>query len=470
MKIAFHGAARTVTGSKHLIHINPGKKVLLDCGMFQGLGKETLTLNKEWGFDPTEIDYVIISHAHIDHIGLLPKLVKDGYNKKIICTTATADLAKIMLLDSAHIQESDVAYINKQHKKDGREQVDPLYTVEDAQKVFPLLHTVDYNELYKVDDDIELLYTDCGHLLGSAAIHLKIKEHGKEVKLTFSGDVGRYNDMLLKKPEVFEQADFILIESTYGDRLHDDVQPATEKLLQHIQHTCIEKRGKLVIPAFSVGRTQEILYMLNQLEQENKLPKLKYIVDSPLSTEATEVIKHHPECFNKQVQDLLQTDHDVFAFEGLHYTNSVDESIQLNDTKEPCVIISASGMAEAGRVKHHIAHAINNPANTILMVGYCEPESLGGRLKGGATHVGIFGVPYEVKAEVASIDSLSAHGDYQDLIHWLSCQDPVQVRTLFLVHGEYEVQEHFKDTLLKKGFRDIQIPYRHQEIGLGDLN
>lgn len=470
MKIAFHGAARTVTGSKHLIHINPGKKILLDCGMYQGMGKETLTLNKEWGFDPAELDYVIISHAHIDHIGLLPKLVKEGYNKKIFCTPPTADLARIMLLDSAHIQEEDVKYINKQHKKDDRDLIEPLYTVEDAEAVFPLFHAVEYNQPFKIDDEIELMYVDCGHILGSAAVHLKLKEHGKETRLTFSGDVGRYNDMLLKKPDPFPQSDFIIMESTYGDRLHDDALPATDKLLQHIQHTCIEKKGKLVIPAFSVGRTQEILYMLNRLEEENRLPKLRYIVDSPLSTQATEIIKHHPECFNKEVQELLKKDNDVFAFEGLHFTNSVDESIQLNDTKEPVVIISASGMAEAGRVKHHIAHAISSPANTILLVGYCEPESLGGRLKSGATHVGIFGVQYDVKAEVQSINSLSAHGDYQDLIHWLSGQEPIQVRKLFLVHGEYDVQIKFKDRLIKKGFRDVEIPARHQEIGLGDLS
>lgn len=471
MKIAFHGAARTVTGSKHLIHINPNKKILLDCGMFQGMGKETLELNKEFGFDPAELDYVIISHAHIDHIGLLPKLVKEGYNKKIFCTGPTVDLAKILLLDSAHIQESDVMHINKQRKKSNREELaEPLYTIEDVHAVFPLLHTVPYNKPYKIDDDVELTYTDCGHILGSSAINLKLREHGKEVRITFSGDVGRYNDMLLRKPDVFPQADVILLESTYGDRLHDDALPATDKILQYIQRTCIEKRGKLIIPAFSVGRTQEILYMLNRLELERRLPKVPYIVDSPLSTQATQIIKRHPECFKKEVQELLKKDSDIFAFEGLRYTQTVDDSIALNESKEPCVIISASGMAEAGRVKHHIAHAISNPANTILIVGYCEPQSLGGRLSSGATHVGIFGVQYDVKAEVGKISSLSAHGDYQDLGHWLACQDAQQVRKLFLVHGEYDVQQTFKDWLLKKGFKDIEIPYRHQVIGLGDLD
>jgi len=468
MKIAFHGAARTVTGSKHLLHINPGKKILLDCGMFQGLGKETLMLNSEWGFEPTELTYVIISHAHIDHIGLLPKLVKDGYNGKIFCTPPTSELIKIMLLDSAHIQESDVKHVNKLREKQNRELVTPLYTEEDAKAVFPLLQTVNYGELFKIDDDVELLYTDCGHILGASAINLKIRENGKETRLTFSGDVGRYRDLILHSPEKFPQADYILIESTYGDKLHDLVTTATDYILQAIEDTCVKKRGKLIIPAFSLGRTQEILYLLNRLETEGRLPKFTYFVDSPLSIAITETVKNHPECFNRDVQDLLKKDQDVFKFEGLHYTQAVEESIALNDSKEPCVIIAASGMAEAGRVKHHIAHHIDDPTSTILIVGYCEPHSLGGRLRNGADHVTIYGESYDVKAEVRVIQSLSAHGDYQDLSQWLSCQDPKQVRKLFLVHGEYDVQVNFRERLLKKGFTDIEIPSLHQVIGLGN--
>ncbi|MFI5196475.1 MAG: MBL fold metallo-hydrolase [Chitinophagales bacterium] len=469
MKITFHGAARTVTGSKHLVHINPDKKVLLDCGMFQGLGKETLELNSHWGFEPRELTYVIISHAHIDHVGLLPKLVKDGYSGPIYCTPQTIELAKIMLLDSAHIQESDVQHINKIHEKQGRPLVEALYNQADAMNVFPLFHAVPYGVPTKIDEDIELLYSDCGHILGSAAINLKIKEHGKEVRLTFSGDVGRYNDMLLKSPEVFPQADYIIMESTYGNKLHDLMTPAADKLLKFITDTCEKKKGNLVIPAFSVGRTQEILYLLNRLDTEHRLPKLNYYVDSPLSIEATEVVKHHPECFNKEVQDLLKKDNDVFSFPGLIYTKTSDESIQLNSLKEPCVIISASGMAEAGRVKHHIAHNIDNARNTILIVGYCEPYSLGGKLRNGEKHVTIYGEPHDVIAEVGVIASLSAHGDYEDLSQWLACQDVRQVRKLFLVHGEYEVQLDFRNRLLKKGFRDIEIPSLHQEIGLGEL-
>jgi len=467
MKVAFHGAARTVTGSKHLVTFASGKKLLLDCGMFQGLGKDTLRLNSEWGFEPADINYVIISHAHIDHVGLLPKLVKDGYKGDIYMTPPTADLAKILMLDSAHIQEDDVRFINKDRARQNREPVEPLYTEEDAYNVFPHIKILDYKTALKIDDDIELTYTDCGHILGSAAVNLVLRENGKTVHLTFSGDIGRYRDMLLKSPDVFPQADYIIMESTYGDKLHDMVAPATDKVLQYVVDTCLKKRGKLIIPAFSVGRTQEILYILNRLSLENRLPPLTYYVDSPLSIEATEIIKHHPECFNREVQNTLRKDEDVFAFPGLKYISNADESKALNDMHEPCVIISASGMAEAGRVKHHIAHNIDKRNSTILIVGYCEPHSLGGRLSAGAKAVHIYGQPYEVLAEIGVIRSLSAHGDYEDLSQWLACQDPRQVQKLFIVHGEYDVQLNFKERLVRKGFPDVEIPALHQEIGLG---
>jgi metallo-beta-lactamase family protein len=469
MKISFHGAARTVTGSKHLIHINPGKKLLLDCGMFQGMGKQTMALNTEWGFDPAEVDYVVISHAHIDHIGMLPRLVKDGYQGKVYCTRPTAALAALLLRDSARIQEADAAHVNRQREREGRELVTPLYTEEDAMEVLELLVPVEYREPVQIDPDIELMYTDAGHILGSAAVHLKIREHDREVRLTFSGDIGRYRDMLLRSPDTFPQADYVIMESTYGDKLHEMALPAADKLLGHIQHTCLEKKGRLVIPAFSVGRTQELLYLLNRLELEKRLPRLTYYVDSPLSIGVTEMVKRFPECFNSHVQQLLQQDDDVFAFQGLHYIREVEDSIRLNSSKEPCVIISASGMAEAGRVKHHIAHSISNPANTILITGYCEPGSLGGRLRAGAQQVRIFGVQHEVRAEVEVIESLSAHGDYEDLSQWLACQDPQEVRKVFLVHGEYDVQVHFRQRLVRKGFLDVEIPSLHQEIGLGAL-
>lgn len=467
MKITFHGAARTVTGSKHLLQINQEKKILLDCGMFQGMGKQTGELNGNWGFDPREVTYVIISHAHIDHVGLLPKLVKDGYEGTIFCTPQTMQLARILLLDSARIQEADVTHANKHRKQDGKPLIEPLYTEEDVLAVLPHMVAVPLNEPYKIDDGLELLYTEAGHLLGAAVVNLKIKERGKETRITFSGDVGRYGDLLLRSPGTFPQADVLIMESTYGNKLHPMEASTEDGLLNHIVDTCLKKRGKLIIPAFSVGRTQEILYYLNRLETEHRLPPLTYYVDSPLSIEATTLIKNHNECFNKDVQNLLKTDHDVFQFKGLKFIGTVEESKQLTASEAPCVIISASGMAEAGRVKHHIAGNIEDHRNTILIVGYCEPQSLGGRLRDGNKEVTIYGRRYEVKADVHIIESLSAHADYEDLLQWLGCQDKKQIQKLILVHGEYESQVAFRERLLRKGYYDIYIPDLHEEIGLG---
>ena len=468
MKISFHGAAQTVTGSKHIIHLRNGKKILLDCGMFQGLGKDTLTLNREWGFDPSELNYVIISHAHIDHTGLLPRLVKDGYSGPINCTTPTEDLMRILLPDSAHIQQADIRYVNKQRHKANRDALEePLYSEDDVAAVFPLLRLVNYNETFRIDDDIEFRYTDCGHILGSAAVHLNIKDDGVQTRITFSGDVGRYRDMILRSPDPFPQADIIILESTYGDKLHPANTESQELLLGHITRTCMEQKGRLVIPAFSIGRTQEILFLLNRLEIERRLPKVPYYVDSPLSSKATAIIRNHPECFNKTVRELLRQDKDVFDFEGLKFIREVEDSIALNETNEPCVIISASGMAEAGRVKHHIAHAVGDARNTILITGYCEPQSLGARLQEGRSEIGIFGRQYPLRAGIASMTGLSAHGDYDDLCQWLACQDPAEVRKLFLVHGEYDVQTRFAARLRRKGFDEVHIPALHEMVGLG---
>ena len=468
MKISFHGAARTVTGSKHLIRLNNGKKILLDCGMFQGMGRDTDKFNRDWGFEPSEVDHVILSHAHIDHSGLLPKLVKDGYNGKIYCTPATASLAKLLLIDSARIQEADVRYTNKQRQKENRPLVEPLYTEADAALVFSLFETIPYDEHFKIEEGIELLFNDAGHILGCAAVNLSISEKGREpVGITFSGDIGRYRDMILRSPAEFPQADYIIMESTYGDRLHELATVAVDTLLEHIQSTCFEKKGKLIIPAFSLGRTQEILFMLNRLELERRLPKLSYFVDSPLSIKITEAVKHYPDHFNAHTRKLLLKDEDVFAFQGLKFIQDVEDSIALNDSSQPCVIISSSGMAEAGRVKHHIAHNVSDAKNTILFTGYCEPASLGGRLKLQPDEVRIFGRLLPVRAGIAEIASLSAHGDYEDMSQWLGCQLPREVRKVFLVHGEYETQLNFRNRLVKKGFLDVEIPNQHQEIGLG---
>jgi metallo-beta-lactamase family protein len=461
MNISFHGAARTVTGSKHLLSLKNGKKILLDCGLFQGMGRETIELNAEFGFDAATVDYLILSHAHIDHSGLVPKLYKEGFKGVIFSTPATKELGAILLEDSAVIQRDDTKFINKRRAKQGLPPFEPLYDLEHAEEVLDLFKTIEYNIWFQVCEGVECLFTDAGHIIGSAVVHLRIKEAGKTTNITFSGDVGRYNDAILRSPQTFEQADYIILESTYGNKLHNEVFGMVDGLESWIKHTCIEKRGKLIIPAFSVGRTQELLYALNQLEIENRLPKVPFFVDSPLSREATAVLKKFPAYFNKQIRKIMETDADPFDFKGLTFIKTVDESKRLNELNQPCVIISASGMADAGRVKHHIMNNIGDNKNTILLVGYCEPRSLGGKLMNGAKEVKIFSEMFEVVAEVGSMRNMSAHGDYDDLCQFLACQDPAQVKTLFLVHGDYEVQQDFAIRLRRKHFKEVVIPAMH---------
>lgn len=461
MKISFHGAARTVTGSKHLIHLDNGKKILLDCGMFQGRGRETEPLNRHFGFDVHDVDAVILSHAHIDHCGLLPKLVVDGYLKTVHCTPATKSLAGLLMEDSAGIQANEIKYINRHRRQEGMPLLEPLYTEKDAMAASALLTEHPYHEWFDVLENVQCMFTDAGHIIGSASVHLRIREKDREWKLTFSGDIGRYRDAILRSPDPFPQADCIIMESTYGNSLHEDVFSSVDTLLKWITHTCLEKKGKLIIPAFSVGRTQELLYFLNELENENRLPSIKYFVDSPLSYEATQIVKSHPENYNDQVKKVMESDKDPFRFKGLKFIGSAEESKQLNFYREPCVIISASGMAEAGRVKHHISNNIENSRNTILLVGYCEPNSLGGRLKKHPKEVNIYGMPHEVHAEIGEMRSMSAHGDYDDMLQWLSCQDISKVNKIFLVHGEPEVQDQFADRLRRKGFGSVIVPEPH---------
>lgn len=466
MNISFHGAARNVTGSKHLLALNKGLNILLDCGMFQGMGDETDEMNEEFGFNPAEVDVLILSHAHIDHCGLIPRLIAEGFTGPIYCTAPTMDLARILLMDSAKIQEQDAEYSNRHRIRKGLKAIEPLYTDEDVITALRLFKIVEYHEVFAVDPDVDLLFTDAGHIVGSAAVNLSVRENGKVTTITFSGDVGGYEDMLLRSPETFPQANYILLESTYGDSLHKDLGSTIDQLKEVIHQTCILKGGKVIIPAFSVGRTQEIIYALNYMDLHGGLPDVLYYIDSPLSIKATQVLRDHPGIYNPEVKEVQKKDHDIFSFKSLKFIESVVESKALNDDPRPCVIISASGMAEAGRVKHHIKNNINNHKNTILMVGYCEPNSLGGRLIAGQPVVSIFGEQYDVKAEVRAIKSMSAHGDYEDLLKFVSCQDPSGVKSVFLVHGEYDVQQRFREKLMDKGFADVQIPERHQRCEL----
>lgn len=465
MKITFHGAARAVTGSKHLITLNNNTKILLDCGMFQGMGEVTEKLNGYFSFNPSEVTHLILSHAHIDHCGLLPRLVAEGFSGIIYCTPPTMDLARILLMDSAKIQTQDAEYLNK-NRRENEEVEEALYTEEDVVKTLSQFKIVEYNEETRIDPQVTIRLTDAGHIIGSAAVHLTISEDGKETRITFSGDVGRYGDLLLKSPQSFAQADYIIMESTYGDSLHKDLEPIEETLLQIITHTCNIKKGKVIIPAFSVGRTQELLYALNGLSLKNLLPEIPYYVDSPLSLQATQVLKNHPEVYNNGVKRVLAVDDDIFHFKGLKFIESAVESKALNNDPQPCLIISSSGMAEGGRVRHHIRNNLSNKKNTILMVGYASPDSLAGKLINGAKSVWLFRQEYDVIADVRSIQSMSAHGDYEDLLQFLSCQSPEKVKHLFLVHGEYPVQQNFAQRLRDTGFKNVAIPEYHQEFEL----
>jgi metallo-beta-lactamase family protein len=464
MKIKFYGAARTVTGSKHLLTTKGGDSILLDCGFFQGRGQDSDVMNREFSFDPKSLTYLILSHAHIDHSGNIPNLVKEGFRGKIFATPATIDLCRIMLKDSAHIQENDLKHVNKRRLKRGEDLLEPLYDVQDVEEALKLFVPVKYDHKIEISEEVSLLFTDSGHILGSAAVNLEVKEGEIIKKICFTGDIGRYNSAILKDPQVFPQCDVLISESTYGDRLHSDNDLSSKELLEVIRYTCVEKKGKLIIPAFSLGRTQEIVYALDKMESQGILPHIKVFVDSPLSINATDVMRAHPECFNESMLEYMKTDSDPFGFQKLHYIQEVEVSKKLNSLKEPCIIISASGMIEAGRIKHHVANNISDSKNTILIVGYAEPSSIGGKIRSGSQVVKIFGEEFKVNADVVILDSYSAHADYEEMFTYFECQDISKIKKVFLVHGEYETQLNFKEKMLDKGFRNIVIPAMKDEF------
>lgn len=467
MKIQFLGAAREVTGSKHLITTDDGKRILLDCGMFQGKGLETDAMNRNLGFDPESINYLILSHAHIDHSGLIPYMYKQGFRGSVICTSATRDLCSVMLPDSGHIQELDVKWFNKKRARQGLPVVSPIYSVEDAEKSLGLFISVEYNRRFYINDKINVKFTNSGHMLGSAVVNLEITENGQKKRIAYTGDIGRLHNKLLKSPAVFPQCDYLITESTYGNRLHAAEQEMEENLLRIVHETCVDKKGKLIIPSFSVGRTQEVVFQLNNFYNAGKLPKIEVFVDSPLSVNATEIFRMHTEKMNDEVKAVLKYDEDPFGFNSLRYIKNVEESKALNSYDKPCIIISASGMAEAGRIKHHIANNIANPANTILIIGYCSPTSLGARIQQpGLKEISIFGEIHPVNATVERIEAFSGHGDYSEMIEFLSCQDQEEIRQIFLVHGEYEAQQFYQEHLEIEGFRGIEIPKAGEEFDI----
>jgi metallo-beta-lactamase family protein len=447
MKLKFCGAAGTVTGSCHYIELDNGFKMILDCGMYQGNYEDYANFNTTWYFNPSEIDCLILSHAHIDHCGRIPRLVKDGFNGDIISTTATRDLCAIMLVDSAKIQEYDAEKSNERRKKRGDNLVEPLYTIDDAILCMQQFYGIPYRKWFKYNEYIEILMNDAGHILGSANITLKITENGKVTYLGFSGDIGRPNRPILKDPESMPTLDYLIMESTYGGEVHPSKSNEEYKFIEIISDCCLKKKGKLLIPAFSVGRTQELIYMLNKLSNENKIPKINVYIDSPLSVNATQIFEMHRECFDNEIMQLMQNDETPFNFNGLKYIREAAQSKKLNDSKEPCIIISASGMAQAGRIKHHIANNIEKQNTTILFVGYCSTDTLGHTLKQKPNTVTIFGKTLKVNATIESLESLSAHADELEMLQFISNQSKSKLKKIFLVHGEPERQNKFSPAL-----------------------
>jgi metallo-beta-lactamase family protein len=433
MRVHFFGATRTTTGSQFLIEVN-GQRILMECGLFQGHREEMTERNRTFHYDPATVNAAILSHAHIDHCGNLPNLVQRGFTGNIYCTFATRDLASIMLEDSAQIQRDDAEFVSKKRAKQGLPPVEPLYDLADAEQAIRQFVTLNYDRPIQIADGVNVTFRDVGHILGSAQIILDVREKGKKFRYLFSGDVGRGNDDILRDPQPVEDVDFLQIESTYGGRDHSPKPDATKMVGKLVRET-LERKGKVIIPAFSVGRTQQIVYTLNQLTVAGEIPAAPIFVDSPLSVNATEVYRLHPECFNDTIYKFLRETHNPFGMENLTYIREVAHSMKLNDLKDPAIIISASGMAEAGRIRHHLKNHISNPDNLVLFIGYCAENTLGWLILQGRKVVNIFGEPHEVRAKIASIDAFSGHADRNELRKYVAGLSG-NIRKVAIVHGE----------------------------------
>ena len=440
--------------------LESGYTILLDCGLFQGNYTEDLIANSHFLFNPADIDCLVLSHAHMDHAGRLPKMVKDGFKGKIHSTHATRSLCAIMLLDSAFIHEKDAEFFNRRNEKKKLPNFIPreaLYTTADVDKTMDLFLGYPYDQWHSICGGVKVMFTDSGHILGSAAVTLEVEENGKKTTIGFTADIGRPNRPILRDPNPMPSCDYLICESTYGDRQHESLPQEMQRFLEIIKKTCIEKRGKLIIPAFSIGRTQELVYILDQAFNSGLLPKVKVYVDSPLAVNATTVYGSHPECFDTELNKYLLTDENPFGFNDLIYIRDVEQSKALNNSNDPCIIISSSGMMNAGRVKHHLFNNIEDKKNTFLIVGYCSPETPGGILRNGAAALKIFGEVKQVRADIEIMDSFSAHGDRTEMLDYISNQKPA-VKKIFLVHGEYDTQQSWKEFLIGNGFTNIEIP------------
>jgi metallo-beta-lactamase family protein len=466
MRITFYGAAQEVTGSMVMVEVN-GKQVLLECGLFQGRRSEMYERNLRFPFDPREVDALILSHAHIDHSGNIPNLVKQGFKGNIWCTAATRNLCTYMLLDSAHIQESDVEYLNKQAAKKGEPAVEPLYTRENAMTALGQFVSLNLHRTVTVADGVDLTFYNAGHILGSAFVVLDIREgrRNRPKRLVFSGDIGRKEAPILKNPETLDGADLVIVESTYGDREHGPYADARRELRDVVQET-IRRRGKVIIPAFAVGRTQEIVYALNDLEADGDIPEIPVFVDSPLAVNATEVFRMHPEEWDEEVQSFLSEEgrRNPFDARQIEYIRDVRRSKRLNYMTAPAVIISASGMAENGRILHHLKHNLGDPDNTILIVGFQAQNTLGRRLVDGERVVRIFGEEQPVRAHIATLTGYSAHADQTELLEWMRAFDRSRLDWVFVVHGEQASSFTFAEKLRGEGVRQVVVPERGQSF------
>lgn len=467
MKLSFYGAAREVTGSRHLLEVN-GKKILLDCGLYQGRRKEERDNNMNFGFDPRAIDMVVLSHAHIDHSGNLPNLVKQGFKGPIYCTAPTGDLLEYMLRDSAYIQEKEVEYLNEKKAKAGEPLVEPLYTTPDVEKTLPLIKAVAYDACVKLADGVELCFREAGHILGSAISVITAEdqdEGGKKKVFAYTGDLGRRNMPLIRNPYQLEEADYLMIESTYGNRVHESILEAEDKLAEMVKKT-VARGGKILIPAFSLGRTQEIIYSLHKMFHDGRVAEaLPIYVDSPLSVNVTDVFRQHLGVLDEDTQKLfVDKSDDPFGYSRLKYIQSVDESKALNDHRGPCVIVSSSGMLEHGRILHHLKNAIEDPRNTLLIVGYQAENTLGRKLVEKFKMVNIFGKPYSVKMEIKVMNAYSAHADRSDLLDYIS--KVKNLKKVILVHGESQAIEDLKHSLGDNGINNVHIASRGESIQL----
>jgi metallo-beta-lactamase family protein len=461
MKVHFLGAARTTTGSLYLLEVND-QRLLLECGLYQGHRKEAAERNTHFPFDPTKLDAAILSHAHIDHCGNFPNLYKQGFRGNIYCTHATRDLAGIMLADSAKIQQGDAEFVSKLNRKKGLPPVAPLYSMEDAEMVVRQFVSVGYDRPLPIADGVRVTFRDAGHILGSAQVVLDIREKdGREYRYLFTGDVGRGGDPILRDPQLVEDVDFLQIESTYGTREHADKKDA-EAAGRAALLECLRRGGKVIIPAFAVGRTQQVVYALNRATADGGLPPVPIYVDSPLAVNATEVHRLHPECFNEEIYRFLREVANPFEMDKLTYIRSAAESRLLNELRGPAMIISSSGMAEAGRILHHLRNNVGDSKNLILFVGYCAENTLGARLRAGVSPVNIFGEPHVVNAQVAAIDSLSGHADRSELIDYVE-RLTGDVKKIFVIHGEEQNALGFGETLRKlKPKAEVTVPERGQ--------